>query len=488
MAPNIANQHEVKLQRMTKWPDCTPWRHFMSQISRESQALKDLKQEALVHYSQDLGCPDKDATPLNSVNHHFTVERVKAALELLNQDASSGLDGMEVQEYKKRCDPKELVTRVRSGRYRPKASRVVLIHKEGGTFRTLAIPCVEDRVVQGVWLLIIETVFEREFLDCSYGYRPDRNCHQALSEIAHEIGTRKNIVVLDADFKAYFDSVPHGLLMSFLKMYIKDPVFLKFCERTLRASLTRNGNGRRTCNGIPQGGVISPLFSNLFAHRVLDLFFERHVLPKLEGWGRLFRYADDFVVLTESQADAELARTLIEKHAAQHGLTLHPEKTVIRNMTSPELQPLADTNDHRELVFLGYELSWQQTAKAKWEVVGRTAPDRRAKAIERWKAHLDVLKANLRQTKQSHRRQVSLTFIEKLNFSIEAHIRGFAQYYCAEGNEAEIFLYEQAVFRSAAAFWRLHIDSKGSNPYEGDADRIWHTIRTRKMTELSIKS
>jgi group II intron reverse transcriptase/maturase len=482
--PNMVQQYGIRLLSTPNWPACTQWQDWMKQIRKIEDAHKDLKHSASVSYPEDLGNNGK-LPLLNNIGHHFTVERVRAAALLLNSEAVAGIDGRTLDDWMNQASLEELVHEVRSRRYRPQSNRWVSIPKPDGKLRTLGIPCVADRVAQRTWLLIVEPAFERVFLDCSYGYRPDRNCHQALSGIAQEIATRGSVWVLDADFKAYFDSVPHNHLMSFIQSHINDPVFLTFCARTLEASRHKDMEQDGIPKGVPQGGVASPLFANLFAHVVLDVFFESDILPRLNGWARLFRYADDFVVLTEREEDAELAHQMVKQRVEQFGLMLHPDKTAIRNMTCPERQARMDETDLRELVFLGYELSWQQSARNKWELVGRTAPGRREKSLEKWKKLLKQLEGEMQQYKRNHRGEASLELIHKLEFSAIAHVNGFAAYYCAEGNQTEVILYELSVLRSASAFWRRHIDSRGSNPFENDLFRIWPRLKWRNVCELS---
>jgi len=488
MMLSAVEQGGVCLKPMHRLPSCcTPWQiqTAQTQIQIEHQALKELKLSAQVNYPVVSGNYG-ELKPLNNIAHHFTVERVKAAAKLLKKDTSPGLDGQTFEEWERTVDLEDLVHVVRSGKYQPLSNRWTSIRKDEHSRRTLGIPIIQDRVVQRAWLLVMEQVFERMFLPCSYGYRPDRNCHQALSGIAQEINAHESVWVLDADFQAYFDSVPHDHLMAFIKKYITDPVFLEFCERTLLVSKKPNDMDDNVCKGVPQGGVISPLYANLFAHEVLDLFFESEIRPRLDGWSRLFRYADDFVVLTESSEDAKRALEMIRERVMQYGLTLHPTKTTLVNMSNPGAHNPVDEHDRRELVFLGYELSRHQTAMGKWEVVGRTAPGRRQKALERWRQHLEKMRKEFCAGRHgSLRGTMSIEFQDKLNRSIWFHVMGFGSYYCAEGNQTEIILYEEAVLRDAAAFWERHIDSKGPNPYRGSRERIWTSIRMRSICNLS---
>jgi group II intron reverse transcriptase/maturase len=468
----------------------TRWLDFMDYIYEESKARKKLILEATVPWRKKEGNNTRGLPPLCSVNHFFDVPRVEAATCLLNEEAAPGIDGLTLGGYLGTANFGDLVREVRSRHYWPKPSRRVLIPKPDGSTRPLGIPTVKDRLVQRAWLLAVGDAFEGQFLDCSYGYRPGRNCHQAIQAIATEIIQRGNVWVLDADVKAYFDSVPHDRLMSILRRTIADPVFLTFCERTLKADVMVSGKRERVLAGTPQGGVISPMFANLYLHVVLDVFFHEQVRPQLQGWARLMRYADDFVILCESREDAMRAQALIDLRMQQWGLTLHPTKTSIRNMNNPERHPPRENDEARELQFLGFQLSWQQTAAWQWTLATRTAPGRREKALQRWREALEEMETRLVALhlagmipKHIH---LPFNFIEDLDFSILAHVYGFTNYYRVEGNGAELCLYEEAVLRDAAAFWRRHSGPRrGANPYEGPRDRIWASIRLRPVCKLS---
>ena len=486
MAKNVAKPNVAWPSQGSDGYARTLWRHRMTWITEQQEARKAQIKAASVHYPAVVG-NIRDLPPLTSINQFFTVERVRAAISLLKHEAAPGYDHVTVGAYGSKADLDDLVRRVRSMRYHPGPLRRVDIPKPDGTTRPLGIPCVEDRVVQRTWLLIVEQVFERMFLDCSYGYRPDRNCHQALMAIAIEIEDRGNLWVLDADFSKYFDSVSHRRLMSILRRTIADPVFLSFCERTLRVDVI-NGKVRiRVRKGTPQGSVISPLFANVFAHWVVDVFFEMEIRPRLHGWARIFRYADDFVVLTESKEDAELAHVMINARVTEWCLKLHPGKTSVHDLSCPGLHPLHEGEAPRELRFLGYETYWRQNTAGTWKVWGRTAPGRVEKALERWRITLDELVAEWTTTmpRKPRSRSEAHSLTTKLFETIWNHVKGFGGYYKAEGNEPEIRRYEEAVFRDAAAFWRRFIDAKGLNPFEEPTDRIWATIQMRPMRELS---
>lgn len=467
---------------------CTRWQRPLHWVSKRAER-KLLIKAASVHYPVRAGVQEV-RNPLNSIHSLLTGDRLRAAIDLLDQDTSPGIDGVDWDTFLKMVTPaylERLSSRVRSRRYTPGPNKLVDFSEANGKVRSLRIPPIEVRVIQRAWLLIVEDVFEQHFLDCSYGYRPGRSCHQALDAIATEVKQRGVVYVLDADFKSYFDTIPHQELMNHLRTFITDPVFLSFCYKTLKAGTVQNGRVLRSNRGAAQGSVLSPLLANLYAHRVLDLYVHEVLAPSLQGWCRFIRYADDFVLLTGSLADAEKAKELIESTVQKHGLSLHPDKTSIRNMSDPELRPLEPDEESRDLLFLGFELAWHQVGKVKWELVGRTAPGRRERAIERWKKDLERLEVELRGWRRLYRRRTCTEFLERLDRSVANHIWGYHTYYRVEGNESDLCRYETEVFRLTAAFWRRHIDPKGHNPYEGCRDEVWPQVRMRNLCELSSK-
>jgi RNA-directed DNA polymerase len=202
--------------------------------------------------------------------------------------------------------------------------------------------------------------------------------------------------------------------------------------------------------------------------------------------GRLFRYADDFIVLCGSEEDAQLALRLIGERVTEFGLTLHPDKTFLRNLTNPAVNPLASNNELRGITFLGYELVWTKSGDRSWEFKGRTAPGRRAKALAQWD---EWLKDFRREQITQGSRGISHKQIDHLLNSAVSHIQGFSSYYLVEGNQGELARYEEQVRGVGARYWNRYIDphQKESNPFEDDREWLWHNIKMRKLTELSGK-
>jgi RNA-directed DNA polymerase len=237
---------------------------------------------------------------------------------------AAGVDGQSVERFAAKADDylAELATALREGSYRPQAVKRVEIPKGDGRTRPLGIPTVKDRVVQQAARLVIEPIFDSGFCDGSYGFRPGRGCHDALREVDRLLKAGYTHVV-DADLKSYFDTIPHARLMMRVEERISDGRMLDLLRGWLKADILQNLTRWTPVEGSPQGAVISPLLANIYLDP-LDRLMAEHGYP-------MVRYADDFVILTQSHAEAEAALALVKAWVAANGLTLHPDKTRIAN-------------------------------------------------------------------------------------------------------------------------------------------------------------
>jgi len=248
---------------------------------------------------------------------------------LLKKDKASGIDGVTVEEYgvKLKENLKDLINRMKALHYYPQAARRVYIPKGEGKVRGLGIPAVEDKIVQMGIKRILEAIYEVDFSDSSYGFRPKRSCHTALSELDKEIMTRPINAVAEVDIEKFFDTVDHQWLMECLKQRISDPSFLRLIVRFLKAGIIEEGKYRETDKGTPQGGVLSPMLANIYLHYILDLWFEKVAKRELKGYSKLIRYADDFVVCFEEKESAIRFMEMLKERFAKFGLRISKEKS-----------------------------------------------------------------------------------------------------------------------------------------------------------------
>lgn len=258
----------------------------------------------------------------------------------LGKDKAPGVDGETWEGYEKGLEGnlKKLVGRMKAKNYWPQPVRRAYIPKDEHSHRPLGIPATEDKVVQKGVSRILEAIYESDFLDCSYGFRPGRNCHDALGAVNRIIERSPINHIVEADIKGFFDNVSHEWMMAFLKERINDPSFLRIIERFLKAGYKDSGLLVATEKGTPQGGNISPILANVFLHYVLDLWFEKVVKPKMRGQCFLIRYADDFLILVQYQEDAVRIVELLRGRFQKFGLALHPDKTRVMSFGRFERQ------------------------------------------------------------------------------------------------------------------------------------------------------
>ncbi|GAG82351.1 unnamed protein product, partial [marine sediment metagenome] len=247
----------------------------------------------------------------------------------LGRDRACGVDGVTWTEYGKDLDENlnNLVTRMKVKRYKPLPSKRVYIPKDERQKRPLGMPALEDKIVQKGISRILEAIYEADFLGCSYGFRPKRNCHQAINAVDKTIMTKPINHVIEADIKGYFDNVSHKWMIEFLQVRIKDPSFLLLIRRFLKAGYFEAGLIVATEQGTPQGGNLSPILSNVFLHYVLDLWFEKKVRPQARGACYLVRYADDFICMLQYADDAQRIEQALRERFMTFDLELHPVKT-----------------------------------------------------------------------------------------------------------------------------------------------------------------
>jgi len=266
-----------------------------------------------------------------SVAHLLTEEFLKECFWELKRDKASGIDGVRVRDYEVDLEGniKGLVERLKARKYKPQPVRRVCIPKSDGSKRGLGIPTVEDKIVQMGIKKILEAIFEVDFMDVSFGFRPNRSCHDALDVLDKAIMTKPVNYVVDMDIEKFFDTIDHEWLMKCLRQRIEDTSLLRLIARFLKAGIMEEGRFAQTDRGTPQGGVLSPMLANIYLHYILDLWFEKRVKRQCKGFARLIRYADDFIVCFQSGSEARAFGEMLRQRLGKFGLRIAESKTRI---------------------------------------------------------------------------------------------------------------------------------------------------------------
>ena len=266
-----------------------------------------------------------------SLIHHVNEENLVQCYRELKRYKASGIDGVTLQGYGENLDEniRHLVERLKTKQYRPQPVRRVYIPKPGkpDEKRGLGIPTVEDKVVQMMLKKLLEAIFEADFEEFSYGFRPNRSGITAINRLDKEMMTKPIHTVVEVDIKKFFDTVSHYWLQRCLEERVKDANLLWLVRRILKAGIMEEGQYQPSEQGTPQGGVASPLLANIYLHYVLDNWFVKQFKPKAKGYMQMIRYCDDLVVCCENESDAKTLLVALVERLAKFGLEVSPEKT-----------------------------------------------------------------------------------------------------------------------------------------------------------------
>ena len=319
---------------------------------------------------------------LTTLAHHIDIEWLEEAFRRTRKDGATGTDGVTASEYSAqlRANLQRLLDRAKSGMYRAPAVRRVFIPKGDGQQRPIGIPTFEDKVLQRAVHMVLEPVYEQEFHDCSYGFRPGRSAHQALGSLREQMVKMRGGWLLEVDIKSFFDTLDHQHLQELLRRRVRDGVLVRLIGKWLNAGVQHEGVHSRPEAGTPQGGVISPLLANIYLHEVLDEWVEQEVKPRLGGRCFLIRYADDFVMGFSLEQDARRVLEVLPKRFAKYGLTLHPEKTRLVRFEKPDIN---GKNETESFDFLGFTHHWERSLKGFWVIKRRTAKSRFTRSLNR---------------------------------------------------------------------------------------------------------
>lgn len=337
------------------------------------------KQQRIAKLAEQM--PDAGFT---SLAYYVDREWLREAYRQTRKDGAAGVDGVTAAQYEEDLEKNlsSLLERFKSGSYfAPPVKRKYIPKEIGGEpIRPIGIPTLEDKILQRAVVMLLAPLYEQDFLDCSYGFRPGRNALQALEALWQAIMRVGSACwVLEVDIKSYFDTVKHGYLRKFYKKRVRDGVVTRVLGKWLKAGVMKDGALHYPKEGTPQGGVISPLLANIYLHEVLDVWFEREVRPRLKGRAELIRFADDFVIVFSSEDDAHRMREVLPKRFERFGLTIHDTKTQLVDFRRPG----GGGSEAEVFDFLGFTHYWGKSRKGKWVVKRKTAKKKLKQAVRR---------------------------------------------------------------------------------------------------------
>lgn len=398
-------------------------------------------------------------TLMNYINKETLMEQFRKE----SSNKASGVDKVTKEEYGLKLEENidDLLKRMKSFSYRPQPVRRTYIPKANGKLRPLGIPAFEDKLVQGCMAYVLNEIYETKFLDCSYGFRENRNCHMAIEEINNHIMRDKVNYILDCDIKSFFDNVNHNWLMEFLKHDIGDKNFLRYIVRFLKSGIIEDLKYYESDKGTPQGGLISPVLANVYLHYVLDLWFE-HIKKEYKGEMYLIRYADDFVVLFQYENEAKDFYNKLIERLAKFNLEIATDKT--------RILPFGRYKGTKEKFdFLGFEFHNGKTIKGIYRTHIITS-----------RKKLKLKRATTRLWIREHMHDPIAELCKRINRKIVGHYN----YYGVSGNYDSLVKFYKYV-KYALYKWLNRRDQKGKMKY-GDFLRIWQYYVNEPSVKVDI--
>jgi RNA-directed DNA polymerase len=373
------------------------------------------------------------------------VELLHEAFRRTRKDGATGVDGQTGSEYEERLEEnlRSLLDRFKSGQYKaPPVRRTYVPKSDGSRLRPIGIPTFEDKVLQRAVTMVMEAVYEQDFLPCSYGYRPGRSAHRALEDLRQGLMAMGGGWVLEVDIKSFFDTISHSRLREILDQRVRDGVLRRTIDKWLAAGVMEGTELSHPDAGTPQGGVVSPLLANIYLHEVLDRWFAQDVKPRLFSQALMIRFADDLVMVFASERDARRVWDVLPKRLGRYGLTLHPIKTRLVEFRPPSVGSKPPSNGgRRSFDVLGFRHYWTHSRRGSWVVKRKTAGDRFGRAVKRvyeWcRAH----------------RHASVPWQHE---QLERKLRGHDNYYGITGNYESLARFRYEVSRA----WRMWLNRR----------------------------
>lgn len=392
---------------------------------------------------------------LQTLMHKVNKETLKEQHRKQIKNKASGIDNVTKEKYDEDLDNNldKLLTNMKTFSYVPQPVRRTYIPKANGKLRPLGIPAYEDRLVQGAMAEVLNEIYENIFLDCSYGFRPNRNCHDVVRYINQTIMTKKVNYIVEADIKGFFDNVNHEWLMKSLREIIQDKNFLRYIKRFLKSGYMENMQYYETDKGTPQGGLISPILANVYLHYVLDLWVEKFIKPRCKGEIYYVRYADDFIVMFQSEYEAKHFLKALERRFNKFDLELEPTKT--RILPFGRFKGTKESFD-----FLGFTFYNGKTTTGKYRPIVKTS------------------KKKIKQKRENVKKWLHDKMHEPIAMvgdSLKRKVLGHYAYYGINGNYKALVLY----YKYIKYTWYRVLRKRGQKNKIKYLDylRIWQWIR-----------
>ena len=359
--------------------------------------------------------------------HLLNVEYLRDCYKSLNRNKAVGIDKVSWEEYGRRLDEnlELLVSRLKRRKYKPIPARRVYIPKSATEKRPLGISALENKIVERGITWILESIYEQDFLNCSYGFRPKRNGHQALKELNDLIMFQPVNHIVESDIKGFFDNVSHEKLMEFIRIRVRDTILLNLIKKFLKAGYIDDGILVKTDTGTPQGSILSPMLANIFLHYVLDTWFETTVKRHVDGYCEIVRYADDFICVVRYAEDARRIERGLQHRFNKYGLEIHPTKS--RNISFGHFEWENARKQNRRtntFDFLGFTHYCGKSRKGNFKVGRKTSRKKYAAKCREMNSWLKSIR-NQYKTKEWWKILI-------------AKLRGHFQYYGVSENYASI--------------------------------------------------